>query len=483
MSSPITSSAPENPEPSHRRMGRRSVLRGGLTVIGGTIVAPTVLEGLVTRGLFQETGRAYAAPGTGSYGDLKPSADQRDGVQRLALPEGFSYVSFGISGAPMSDGNLTPLAHDGMAAFPLPNGNVLLIRNHEDRNAPGAGSLAGDPATKYDPQGGGGTTSIEFDPKSRTVVRDFVSLNGTTVNCAGGPTPWGTWLTCEETTVGPSTGWGKPHGYIFEVPALAAGPVTTLPLKAMGRFVHEAVAIDPSTGIVYETEDNGNLSGFYRFIPSRFGNLAAGGRLQMLAISGKPNWDTANGQKVGRPLPVTWIDIADPDPSNAETNAHAVFEQGAAEGGARFGRLEGCWYGDGCIFFAATSGGDAELGQVWQYQPRGASGGQLTLLFESKSAEVLDSPDNLCFTPRGGLLLCEDGDGVQYLRGLTREGFIFDFARNLVSDFEWAGATFGPDGQTLFVNIQGATQGPNPPASGQEGMTFAIWGPWERGIL
>ncbi len=462
-------------------LGRSAGLAGAVAV--GSLAS---IEGLSARAALAAPGISYgqisAALGEGGYGPLRPAPDLGDGVERLALPRGFHYRSFGQAGTPMSDGFLTPLAHDGMAAFPLPNGNIRLIRNHEDRNGPGQGSLGGDESMKYDPWAGGGTTSLEIEPRTRRVVRDYISLNGTTVNCAGGPTLWGSWLTCEETTAGPSSGWSKPHGYIFEVPVDASGPVVAQPLTAMGRFVHEAVAIDPDSGIVYETEDRGT-SGFYRFLPDYPGYLAAGGRLQMLAIKGKPNYDTSKGQRMGKPLPVSWVDIQDPDPAATETNNLAVFEQGAAGGGAIFSRLEGCWYGDGSIFFNATSGGDAGLGQVWEYRPRGNSGGQLILVFESRSAEVLDSPDNICVTPRGGLVLCEDGAGQQFLRGLTQRGLIFDFALNRMNDYEWAGATFSPDGETLFVNIQGATRGANPPAAGNEGITFAIWGPWENGAL
>ena len=197
-----------------------------------------------------------------------------------------------------------------------PNGNVRLIRNHENRNASDTAKVKGDPATAYDRKGGGGTTSLEVrigDDGTAELVRDFVSLNGTIVNCAGGPTPWGSWLTCEETVAGKVDGWEQEHGYIFEVPVAATGAVTPVPLKAMGRFVHEAIAVDRDTGIVYETEDHPPTAGFYRFIPTTRGRLSDGGRLQMLAIHERPNYDTGTGQKVGDELSVRWVEIAEPD--------------------------------------------------------------------------------------------------------------------------------------------------------------------------
>jgi secreted PhoX family phosphatase len=396
------------------------------------------------------------APDNGGYGPL-----QADPAGVLALPAGFSYVRFGETGDIMSDGIPTPSSHDGMAAFAGPSSSeVRLVRNHE-RNT---GAPFATPA--YDSLAAGGTTNLVYDTKNKKLVHDNASLSGTIRNCAGGPTPWNSWLTCEENT----NDRNEPHGYIFEVPADAQSAVTPVPLKAMGRFVHEACAVDPASGIVYETEDRGT-SGFYRFLPDEPGNLVAGGKLQMLAVKARPGYDTRTGQRVGKPLPVTWVDIANPDPTNAGADPLAVFKQGEAGGGATFDRLEGAWYGDGSVFFNSTSGGDAGLGQVWEYRPRGNSGGQLILVFESEDADLLDAPDNLTVSPRGGLLLCEDGDETQYLRGVNPEGQIFDLARNDLNTKELAGATYSPDGDTLFVNIQ------------TPGITFAITGPFEKGVL
>lgn len=416
------------------------------------------------------------APNNGGYGPL-----QSDGV--LALPAGFSYVRFGEEGSVMTDGTITPTNHDGMAAFPGNGSEVLLVRNHEENGGP---PFAGYTGPVYDELAGGGTVNLVYDTARRELVRDYATTSGLIRPCAGGPTPWGTWLSCEENT----NQRNEPHGYIFEVPADADGPVEPVPLKAMGRFVHEAVAIDPQTNIVYETEDRGT-SGFYRFIadgidgpgnapPGRGGPPQRGGgsvdlsrgTLQMLAVKGRPNYDARTGQEVGKPLPVEWVTIDDPDPATAAADPLAVFRQGAAKGGATFDRLEGAWYGDGSVFFNSTSGGEAGLGQVWEYRPRGRSGGQLILVFESEDADVLQAPDNITVSPRGGLLLCEDGGGTDWLRGVNPEGQIFDFARNDLNTSELAGATYSPDGETLFVNVFS-----NP------GFTVAITGPFEKGVL
>lgn len=426
-----------------------------------------------------------AGLGAGGYGNLRPTKSLNTGETLLALPEGFSYTAFGKTGSRMSDGHLTPPAHDGMAAFAV-QGELRLVRNHEINGGIGKqgaalGSAANLPA--YDTSAGGGTTTLIIDPKTRLPRKDFVSLSGTLNNCAGGPTPWGSWISCEETTLGETKfttadgrtrgGFVACHGYCFEVPATANQAAPPVPLKAMGRFVHEAIAVDPKTGIVYLTEDQGT-AGLYRFLPKRRGQLSAGGRLQMLMVTKRSQADLRTQQTVGKKLNVTWTDIPDPDPVAADTDTLAVYKQGLARGAATFARLEGIWYGDGSIWFTSTSGGNNKLGQVWQYTPQGRDGGILKLIFESPEEAVLDMPDNLCFSPRGGLVICEDGHNEQFVRGLTKQGQIFDFAKNMTPGYEgkeFAGVCFSPDGSTLFLNLQ------------TPGITLAIWGPWQRGAL
>lgn len=483
-----------------RGFARRKFLQGAATA-AGTLAAIPALQGL---SLIGANGRISAAKGHGGYGPLVPTPDLRDGVVRIALPEGFQYRSFSPAGAVMTDGNRVPLAHDGMGVFNMPDGRFRLVRNHEDRNSAGNGSTAVVNGLSYDMKGGGGTTTLVVNPFTRELEADFVSVSGTTVNCAGGVTPWQSWITCEETNVGPTpTTWQKQHGYCFEVPAAANAQVPAIAIPDMGRFSHEAIAVDPATGYVYETEDNGNNSGFYRFIPHTPGVLVNGGRLEMLKVDAANAYNTVTGQTVGAPLATSWVPIANPNP--AGTSSTAVFNQGLALGGARFGRLEGIWYGGGAMYFASTSGGNAGRGQVWEYRPTGENEGVLTLIFESRGAFELDSPDNLAVSPQGALLLCEDGSGSNFLRGVTLDGRIFDFAENVLNDFEFAGGCFAEadpawndvkirgrenkplggrwDRVTLFVNTQGSTSGPNPPAAGNEGLTYAIWGPWKEGAL
>jgi secreted PhoX family phosphatase len=486
---------------------RRDFLRRAVSIAGGAAI-PGSVSGLVaacTEGSADRprtSALVGALPGAGGYGDLIEDAGA------VQLPEGFRMTTFGVAGQPMSDGAISPIAPDGMAAFPWHGARIRLVRNQEDHNAPGAVLLSR--VNAYDLLAGGGATILEVDVRvggdefggdrlpypAVTMIKSFVALSGTLANCAGGPTPWHSWLSCEETVSGVSEGFSRPHGWVFEVPASAEGPVVPIPLKAMGRFRHEAVAVDVRTGIVYETEDHAFPpgSGFYRFLPTEAGRLERGGTLQMLKVKGSPRLQIFRGSGigigVGDSFAVEWVDIpvADPDPADRMTPADrlaAVFLQGYEQGGAIFNRLEGCWYGDAGVYFHDTQGGAARCGQVWRYVP-GDTGGRLVLVFESPGPSVLHGPDNITVSPRGGLVLCEDSGPVQHLRGLTRRGEIFPLARNTLNTTEFAGATFSPFGQFLFVNIQGATTGfaqETGADPARRGLTMAITGPWHRGAL
>ncbi|HET6893442.1 MAG TPA: alkaline phosphatase PhoX [Pyrinomonadaceae bacterium] len=446
------------------KIARRDfIVSAGMAGIGATSLAC-----LVNRAALSGDARPL-------YGPLQPTKSNNTNETVLALPEGFQYTVIGKTGAKMSDGHATPAKHDGMAAFQVGT-ELRLVRNHEvtnsERGIPGS-AIGPNP---YDTKAGGGTTTLIIDPHTRELVKDFVSLSGTLINCAGGPTPWGSWISCEETVRGRSNGFEQSHGYCFEVPAAANAPITATPLKAMGRFKHEAVAADPATKTIYLTEDVGDpiaKGGFYRFLPSNADKLQDGGRLQMLKVTDKKKYDTRMGQKVGVGLPVTWVDIKDPDPREAETNSLAVYQQGFELDGTTFGRLEGCFHGNGRIYFDATSAGDKYLGQIWEYAPQDKDQGVLTLLYESSNPAVLNRPDNICFDSSGNLIICEDNGRNVHLRIMTPQGEISELGRNVYrvrnidySGQEFAGVTLSPDFKTLFVNIQ------------TPGLTLAIWGPW-----
>lgn len=415
------------------------------------------------------------------------------------LPEGFDYVSFSDTGETMDDGLLVPGDHDGMAAFPGPDGLITLVRNHELRpgendrspfgeNAERIGRI--DQARLYDRTRDGapflgGTTTVHVDPQSRQVVRQFLSLAGTENNCAGGPTPWGSWISCEETLSRAGERGAQDHGYAFEVPSAATALIDPAPLRSLGRFKREAVAIDPATGVVYQTEDD-RPSLITRFLPDHPGELWRSGRVQALAVRGRPgvnthNWDHgAERIEVGVPLRADWIDLDDID--NPDNDLAA---RGVAAGAANFTRGEGMWFGRGEVFFCCTDGGPDQIGQIWRYRPSRFEGydqeretpGELTLLVESTNDALLEKCDNITVAPWGDLIVVEDGDGDQYIRGVTPEGRVYTIGRNASPDnlgeySEITGPCFSPDGTLLFFNVQ---SGP--------GRTFAVRGPWAQRSL
>lgn len=397
-----------------------------------------------------------------------PGAYDLRNVPLIALPKGFRYHAVSSTGQRMSDGGLVPGDHDGMAAFRGPQGGTVLVRNHELSNRESKfGNPHGVPvadALKWDAYANGGTTTLLIDAQGR-LASDHASLGGTNNNCAGGLTPWGSWLSCEENVATPQTApqYQRRHGYVFEVPAFANGPVLAQPIVAMGRFNHEATATDPRTGIVYQSEDRGD-SCLYRYVPLQRGQLLAGGTLQALKFAGSTaSVNTATGflAQRGKRLPVEWVTIDEVDPAGDTVRLEAH-----AKGAAKFSRGEGMWYGGGLVYLVCSNGGDHGAGQVWAYDPATQT---VTLVVESTSETVLDAPDNITVGPDGRLYLCEDGSEGDNIVGVDASGELFLAARNVFNDSEFCGACFSHDGRFMFVNIQ------------SPGLTLVIEGPWRKG--
>ena len=400
----------------------------------------------------------------------------RDPDSLIDLPKGFSYRVISRFGNLMDDGHVVPSAGDGMGAFAYGKGKVALVRNHElsardARFGPFTGKVADDFATYDRGKDGvplpGGTTTLIYDLKSQRVESQFLSLSGTIRNCAGGVTPWGSWLSCEENTTRAGDAVGKDHGYIFEVPSAHKGLVTPVPLTAMGRFNHEAACVDPRTGIVYLTEDRDD-SLLYRFLPAAKGELAKGGRLEALVIDGfadSRNWSEAVVTR-GKTHTPRWVALDGPEAPDDDLR-----KRGVLAGATLFARGEGIWWGKDELYFTCTDGGAKKLGQIFRLRPgTSADTDQLDLFYESNDAAAYNYGDNLTVMPTGHLLVCEDqytDITDNHLRGITPSGKAYVFAKSRVQT-EFAGACFSPDGSTLFVNLMWPT------------MTLAITGPWTK---
>ncbi|WP_245628089.1 alkaline phosphatase PhoX [Shouchella shacheensis] len=423
-------------------LNRRDFLKvGGMSTLAVTLGATGVLSlGSATKGFAQSQGNPTS--GFGGYG---PLVKDPDGI--LDLPRGFHYRIISRTGEKMPNGDLVPGMLDGMAAFQGSKNTTILVRNHE------LGTNAQYPVNGKKPWSkgaAGGTTTLVVGP-NRKVTDEYVSNSGNIRNCAGGPSTWGTWLTCEETRE-------LGHGFVFEVnPLEPENEMSKTPIRDMGYFSHEACAVDPATGIWYLTEDD-SPSFLYRFTPhdrrQKLGALQKGGLLEAASIDESPTASTSqfhNGQTFG----LVWKEV---NPERAKGDARD-------RGCIQFSRLEGAWFSAGAFWFDDTSAGDGRLGRIYRYIP---STNTLELFYESADSNDLEMPDNITITPWGDLWIAEDGPGTDRIVGLTPEANTYTFAENQLNGSEFAGPTFSPDGKTLFVNIQ------------QPGITFAIWGPFAR---
>lgn len=464
-------------------VSRRALLATGLAGAGAAAL-----------GLLAWTGhsRRIGGPLPSASDRLTEAADGSTGLPLLRLPEGFRYRTLSWADSRLHDGHPVPRSADGMGAVAQHGSRITLVRNHELRGSSGP---IGDPANAYDTTGGG-TTTLVFDSASESLADSWISLGGTLNNCAGGVTPWGTWLSCEEAVLSPgrhALPWSgrqlywhignarREHGFVFEVPG--TGIARPEPIRPMGQFYHEAVAIDPREGIAYLTEDNWPRAGFYRYVPDRPGILSAGGRLQMLrAGAGR---DMRSGLAMGDRFDVEWVDIEWPEHgfSDGTPAGDGVLTQGLSAGASSFIALEGCTCHGERVIFTSKQGGTRKAGQVFEFDSRQQT---VALIYESPGHQTISGPDNIVMTPGGNVLICEDrliaGAAGQSLALLRPDGSLERFCqvnsdlrgryaghdlRATIRSSEWAGVTFSPDGNWLFCNLY------NP------GVTVAITGPWE----
>jgi len=469
-------------------ISRRELLQTTLLGVG------TVSAGLL--GFLSYRGTRLGEKLPELMGPLLPTVDETSGLPLLLLPEGFKYRTFSWAGESLHDGRPVPGLADGMGVVRQQGSRITLVRNHELRGSSGAIGAVED---SYDITGGG-TTTLVFDTSEERLIDSWVSLSGTLSNCAGGVTPWGTWLSCEEGVFSPALRhlpvptrqyfWDiaqaqREHGFVFEVPA--EGVAEPTPILPLGQFYHEAVAIDPRSGISYMTEDTGPRAGFYRYIPEQPGHLAAGGKLQMMNVDG--GRDMRDRVVLHQTLPVTWVDIDEPQRGFTRGNREGdgVVRQGLAAGGSAFIGLEGCAVHRERVYFTSKLGGRADAGYVFGYDPEQEL---ITLLFESPGNNFFSGPDNIVMSPRGSLVICEDRVNryrtAQSLAGLTADGTLFRFCQinrqldatylghklhKTLRNSEWAGVTFSQDGQWLFCNLY------------DPGATVAITGPWQQGLI
>jgi uncharacterized protein len=476
---------------TRRDFARNSAITGAGVALAGSVGAlATAPNALAATDIDSEGTQAAHSHGRVGYGPL--IADP-DGL--LALPADFTYRVITYSGkTKLESGEFTPSNHDGTATFDGPRGTTLLVNNHE-LAGPRANWPHPVPLTEglvYDPAAAGGCTVVEVRPGGK--VAEWVGIAGTATNCAGGSTPWDTWLTCEETEDKTGTnGFTKDHGYVFEVdPADRRANKSPKPIKALGRYAHEAVVIDPKRGHAYLTEDAAGPNGLlYRWVPED-GFCHGRGKLRHLAddagelqaakcfdSGGKFIDDLSRATRIGTVYGVDWIEVPDRDARTTSTRKQFTDAQIT-----RCRKLEGMWWGDGGAYIVSSfardeSPGKPHDGQVWFYDPKRRTLTLKVLLgvnADPSEEGAFDSPDNITVSPYGGLIIAEDGNGIQHLFGATESGRTYPIARNELNlgteeepeYSEFTGVTFSPDGKILYANIQ------------TPGIMLAITGPWKR---
>jgi secreted PhoX family phosphatase len=500
---------------------RRQILTGGAAAGVGLAVVGTMpslgagTAAAAAPSSFPSNGR----PNDGNDGGrpFPPLQDDPNGI--LALPHGFAYTiasQVGQTDLAFGQGK-TPDFHDGTAVVGADRRSFTLIQNHEmtpNMSAFGVPHVAG---TVYDPGSvnASGCTVLTTDGRGNR-TDEWVGISGTVRNCAGGATPWGTWLTCEETFITAGATWSaggatgayeKNHGYVFEVFPGRSDQQLPKPIKAFGRFEHEAIAVEPNRTRAYLTEDSSGPNGLvYRWTAPRGVRLGAGianklgdtsgafEAMQILLDDGSVLPDVAyiTSAQLGRPFKVAWTPV--PDREATGTPIRSQFADGTVTRGKKF---EGIWSADrGAYIVNSFAFGATDLpadatkhdGMVWYYDYDDETITLVTYFPHNTLAEgegptprfqdlLFDGPDNVSVTPWGTLVLAEDGVRASHVLSAVPGGPTYAIARNQlangtsngVSTFsEFTGPTFSPDGKVLFVNIQ------------SPGITLAITGPWSK---
>ncbi|MBU3863870.1 PhoX family protein [Streptomyces sp. 4503] len=480
---------------SRRDFAKRSAYTGaGVALVGSAGVLATAPGALAAEAT--DAGAAGVADNHGHGGaslGYGPLVEDPKGI--LALPKGFRYKIITRTGeTKLESGESTPSNHDGTATFEGSRGATLLVNNHElagpRSNWPHPVPLI--EGLVYDPAASGGCTVVEVS-KHGDHVTEWVGIAGTATNCAGGRTPWGTWLTCEETEdKAGQNGMTKDHGYVFEVdPHDRKANRDPKPIKALGRYAHEAVVVDPKRGHLYLTEDASGPNGLlYRWVPphgfehgrGKLGQLKddAGVLQAPKCYDSGGNFvdDLSRATKTGTVYGVDWETVPDRDAKSVSVRKQ--FKDGEI---TRARKLEGMWWADGGAYivssFARKESPVQHDGQVWFYDPKRRTLTLKVLLGVNPDPSkdgAFDGPDNITVSPYGGLVIAEDGEGIQHLFGATEDGRTYPIARNDLNigtaeepEFsEFTGVVFSPDGSTLFANIQ------------VPGIMLAITGPWRR---
>jgi hypothetical protein len=389
--------------------------RGFLRTSGLTVGALSMGPSFWSRALADEPVRV----GPGPYGPL--GAPNAAGV---AVPPGFTVRTVAAGGLPVENTSYVfPIFPDGSATYGRPDGGWTLVSNSEV------------------PSGQGGCSAIDFSSSGRITGARRI-LGGTSGNCAGGATPWGTWLSCEEVD----------EGFVFECDPLGAAPAVRR--DALGVFSHEAACVDPAGRRVYLTEDVGD-SGFYRFTPDAYPSLAKG----VLEIA------TDGGGGI-----VAWKPV--PDPSAASTPTRRQ-----VPGTLRFRRGEGIFFDTGIVYVATTSDD-----RVYAYD---TATERISVLYDGKTLAnaPLHQVDNLTtHGPSGDLFVAEDADDLQICI-LTGDRVVAPFAQlvgGMHEGSEMTGVTFNPKGDRMYFSSQRAGLVPFPegaPGAGG-GMIFEVSGPF-----